>query len=79
MKSEFGFFCTIQKGENMRLKRWVKVVITLIVIHVSFFIWKQTGTLGNLAQKDNFYLVMCVLSWFVLIVGQVLIYEKIWK
>lgn len=63
----------------MRLKRWVKVVITLIVIHISFFIWKQTGRLGDMAQKDIFYLILCVLSWFYLIIGQVLIYEKIWK
>ena len=63
----------------MRLKRWVRVVLTLIVIHISFFIWKQTGTLGELAQKSNIYLIMCVLSWSYLLIGQVLIYEKIWK
>ena len=63
----------------MRLKRWVRVVITLIVTHISFFIWKQTGRLGDMAQKDTMYLILCVLSWFYLIIGQVLIYEKIWK
>lgn len=62
-----------------RLKKWVRVVITLIVIHISFFIWKQTGVLGELAQKDTFYLVLCILSWFYLIVGQTLIYERIWQ
>ena len=63
----------------MRLKKWVKVVLTLLMIHVSFFIWKQTGTLGELAQKDIIYLVLCVLSWIYLLAGQVMIYEKIWK
>lgn len=63
----------------MKLRKWVKVVLTLITIHLSFFIWKQTGTLGELAQHSTFYLVMCVLSWFYLIVGQILIYEKIWQ
>ncbi len=63
----------------MRLKRWVKVLITLIVIHISFFIWKQTGILGELAQKDTFYLILCVSSWIYLIIGQALIYEKIWQ
>lgn len=62
-----------------RLKKWVKVAITLIVIHISFFIWKQTGILGELAQKDTFYLILCILSWFYLIVGQTLIYESIWQ
>lgn len=63
----------------MRLKRWVKVVITLIVIHISFFIWKQTGKLGELAQTDTLYLILCVASWSYLIIGQTLIYEKIWQ
>lgn len=63
----------------MKLKRWVRVLLTLIVIHISFFIWKQTGTLGELAQTSRIYLIMCVLSWFYLLIGQVLIYEKIWQ
>ena len=63
----------------MRLKRWVRVVITLIVIHLSFFIWRQTGILGKLAQQDNFYLILCVLSWLYLVIGQAFIYEKIWQ
>ena len=63
----------------MKLKKWVRVVLTLIVIHISFFIWKQTGTLGRLAETSNIYLIMCVLSWVYLLIGQVLIYEKIWK
>ena len=60
------------------LKRWVKVVLTIIVIHISFFIWKHTGTLGELAQKDNIYLLLTLASWFYLIVGQMLIYMTIW-
>lgn len=63
----------------MRIKKWVKIVFTLVVIHISFFIWKQTGRLGELAQQDNLYLIMCILSWLYLIIGQVFIYEKIWK
>lgn len=63
----------------MRLKKWVKVVLTIIMIHICFFIWRNTGTLGELAQHDKVYLVLCVLSWFYLLIGQVLIYEKIWK
>ena len=64
---------------QIRLKRWVRVVITIIVIHISFFIWKQTGRLGNLAQNDRFYLGLCMASWFYLLFGQALIYEVIWK
>lgn len=65
--------------KKLRLKRWVKVVITLIVIHISFFIWKQTGTLGELAQKDYVYLALCIASWLYLSFGQALIYGVIWS
>lgn len=65
--------------KKLKLKKWVRVVLTLIAIHVSFFIWRNTGTLGSLAQNDKFYLVLCVLSWFYLLAGQIFIYEKIWK
>lgn len=64
--------------KKMRLKRWVKVVITVLVIHISFFIWKQTGRLGELAQNDNVYLGLCIASWVYLIFGQALVYGEIW-
>lgn len=63
----------------MKLKKWVRVVLTLVVIHISFFIWKQAGTIGRLAETSDVYLVMCWLSWFYLLIGQVFIYERIWK
>ncbi len=63
----------------MRLKGWARFVITLIMIHISFFIWKQTGILGELAQKDVFYMILCIASWFYLIIGQTLIYRALWE
>ena len=65
--------------KKKRLKRWVKVVITLLLIHVSFFIWKQTGTLGELAQKNTFYLILCIASWIYLTIGQAMIYGALWE
>ena len=65
--------------KKYRLKKWVRVVLTVIVIHLSFFIWRYTGTLGDLAQHSYLHLVLCVLSWIYLLIGQVFIYEKIWK
>ena len=64
---------------KLRMKRWFKVVLTLIIIHISFFIWRQIGTLGQLAQQDNVYLLLCIASWIYLTIGQVLIYGKLWE
>lgn len=65
--------------KKLRVKKWVRVVLTLIAIHVNFFIWRNIGTLGSLAQHDKFYLALCLMSWGYLLIGQVFIYEKIWK
>lgn len=65
--------------KKRRLKRWVKVAITLITIHISFFIWRQTGTLGELAQKETIYMILCIASWLYLTIGQALIYGALWE
>lgn len=65
--------------KKFHLKRWVKVTLTLLVIHLSFFIWKQTGVVGEMASKDNIYLALTVASWMYLIFGQVLVYQFIWE
>lgn len=64
---------------RLRMKRWVKVVITLILIHINFFIWKQTGTLGMLAQHDKGYLVLTIGAWLYITLGQAMIYKKLWE
>ena len=65
--------------KKMKLRKWVKIVLTLIVIHLSFFIWKQTGVFGARANSDNVYLVLTLLSWLYLVFGQTLIYKAIWE
>ena len=65
--------------KKKRLKKWVKVVITLLIIHVSFFIWRQTGWLGELVQKDTVYLILCIASWIYLTIGQTMIYGALWE
>ena len=65
--------------KKKKLKKWVKVVITLLMIHVSFFIWKQVGLLGELAQRDTIYLILCVASWIYLTLGQALVYGALWE
>lgn len=65
--------------KKLRLKRGWKVVITLILIHISFFIWKQTGILGSLAQHDTGYLVLTILAWGYLTLGQTMIFGSLWE
>ena len=65
--------------KKLKLKNWVRVVLSLILIHIGFFIWKQTGRIGELAQESCLYLGICMLTWFYLLVGQIFIYKKIWK
>lgn len=65
--------------KKIRMRRWVKVAVTLVLIHLSFFIWRQTGTLGSLAQHDNGYLILTIMSWLYLTFGQAMIYKSLWE
>lgn len=62
-----------------RLKKWVKVVITVLVGVAGIMLWKQAGTVGELAQTSTIFLLLCLLLWFYLIVGQILILKLLWE
>ena len=62
-----------------RLKKWVKVVITVLVGVAGIMLWKQAGTVGELAQTSTTYFILCLLLWFYLLVGQILILKLLWE
>lgn len=63
----------------MKLKKWVKYVLTIIVMLISIVIYTKTGELGRLAQSSVKYQAICVLAWSWLLLGQIMVYMKIWE
>lgn len=56
--------------ERLRLRKWVKVLLTSIVIIISLLVYLSTG-------KSNYNIE--VIKWLWLIGGQMICYSLIWE
>lgn len=65
--------------EKLKLKGWVKVVLTIIVLIISAVIYSKVGTLGELAQTHRSYQFICIGAWFWLLMGQGLALSFVWN
>ena len=56
--------------ERLRLRKWVKVLLTAIIIIISLLVYLSTG-------KSNYNIE--VIKWLWLIGGQMISYSLIWE
>lgn len=56
--------------KRRRLKKWVKIILIIMIILVSTLIYQKTGKLGELAQNSTIYLGLCLSAWIWLFLGQ---------
>ena len=63
----------------MKLRKWVKVVLTILLLILSLVIYIKLDYWGFLARSSNFYVAVSIIGWFWLIVGQMVIYSRIWR
>lgn len=68
-----------KKQTKLKLRKWVKVAITILVILFSTFVYVNEGTLGELRQNSNMYLYICIMGWFWLFFGQIAILNLLWE
>ena len=62
-----------------KLRKWVKVVLTMLLLTLSLIIYMKIDCWGFLARSSNFYVAVSIIGWFWLIVGQMVIYSRIWR
>jgi hypothetical protein len=65
--------------KKIKIKSGGKVVLTLIILLISTFVYTKVGILGDLAQSHKGYLIVCIGAWFWLLVGQLLALSVIWE
>lgn len=63
----------------MKLKRWVKVVITALLLMLGLVIYIRLDYWGFLARSSKFYELVSIIGWFWLIIGQMAVYARIWR
>lgn len=62
-----------------KLRKWVKVVLTIFLLILSLIIYIKLDYWGFLARSSNFYVLVSIIGWFWLIVGQMVVYARIWR
>ena len=62
-----------------KLRKWVEVVLTILLLILSLVIYIKLDYWGFLARSSNFYVAVSIIGWFWLIVGQMVIYSRIWR
>lgn len=63
----------------MKLRKWVKVVLTMLLLILSLIIYMKVDYWGFLARSSSFYVTVSIISWFWLIIGQIAVYSRIWR
>lgn len=63
----------------MKLNKKGKLLVTIITLVISVWIYSITGTIGELAQNNIFYQALCVTAWLWLVFGQMMIYLALWE
>lgn len=65
--------------KKRKLKKWVKVALTIIILMISVIVYKNTGVLGELLQTSKYYELLIILSWGWLFVGQLSVLTLLWE
>ena len=65
--------------EKLKLKTWVKVGITLIVILLGIVIYKTLGNIGSEAKTNQIASILCITGWTYLVFVQILILIGVWE
>lgn len=65
--------------KKIKLKKWVKVVITLILISVGIVLYHILANNGAYASKSVLGSIFICLGWFWLLVGQIMVIYTMWE
>ena len=65
--------------KKRRLKKWVKILLTILTILVSAVIYILTVVLGTKTQESVFHLAGTITAWIWLFMGQFGAYYLIWE
>lgn len=65
--------------KKRRLKKWVKVFITIILLLFSMWMYSKCGILGQMAQSNGFYEALVIMAWVWLLFGPVSVLMLLWE
>lgn len=65
--------------KKLRLKKWVKVVLTIMVLALDYVIYSHINNWGAMAVDSNLWLCITVLAWLWLAFWKFIVLINIWR
>lgn len=65
--------------KKYKLRMWVKVVITLLIIVSGILIYRYLGFLGGVEDRTALGNTFLFVGWFWLLVGQIMMLSLMWE
>lgn len=65
--------------EKIKLKRWVKVLISAVVIGIGIGIYSTLKDIGSEASTNLIAGILCITGWSYLVFVQIIILSGLWE
>ena len=65
--------------KKLKLKKWGKVLISVIVIVIGVGIYSGLKTLGSEAGTNQIASILCITGWTYLVFVQIIVLSEIWE
>lgn len=64
--------------KRLRLKKWVKIAITILIIVTDIIIYHYLGVKGSYIGENTLNNIIIPAGWFWLLFGQIIVFYSIW-
>lgn len=65
--------------KRRRLRKWVKVVSTILLMVIGFIVYRLSWIIGALAVENQTFAILNILVWLYLLFGQFAIIYMVWE
>lgn len=65
--------------KKYKLKSWVKVVLSLLMVVTGVTIYRYLGFLGATRSENGYASIFILLGWFWLLAGQIMMLYFMWE
>lgn len=65
--------------KKLKLKRWVKVLISVILIGIGIVIYSGLKNIGSEAGTNMIADILCITGWSYLVFAQIIILSGLWE
>lgn len=65
--------------KKRKLKKWVKVVLTIVVLIISLATYNYISEAGHIWELKDSNSIICIMGWLWLFFGQIVVLDLVWE